>query len=140
MKRIIVVKGGKETGKTSVLNTVVRWMIETYQLENTVGFDVNDIRKDTFGVFTINAQKIGVDTSGEDESKIEELVSLGCDVILCACLTEGNRYQHLLSKYPYSKGFLVTPVEAVKVLPILISSTNLMKVKEVKDWVESMLD
>lgn len=53
MKKILILKGGNDSGKTTKINQVAEWIINTYSIPNTIGLDVMNYRKDTFGILTI---------------------------------------------------------------------------------------
>jgi Cdc6-like AAA superfamily ATPase len=138
MKRIIILKGTADTGKTTIINMVVQWILSTYQVANTVGFDPANLQADTSGVLTINKLRVGINSAGDDEAnvlRIDTLAQAQCDIILCSCRTKGITYQHIYKTYNYSAGYLQTLIYTEPVAHVLVAPTNLAKAGEVKDWI-----
>lgn len=115
MKKIFILKGKSETGKTTKINQIVEWIISNYGCSNTVGLDSTNLLKDTHGVLTIKKLTIGINSSGDTEWEVKKIDSLEVggtelinspDIIICSCRTKGNGRKHLINNYNYSKGWL----------------------------------
>ncbi|GGH72044.1 hypothetical protein [Phaeocystidibacter marisrubri] len=114
MKKIFILKGISNTGKTTKINQTVDWIITNYGCPNTVGYDPNNLEKDTFGVLTINNLTIGINSSGDDEYQVKKVDNLKTttgelespDIIICSCRTRGKGRRHLTSQYGRSNGWL----------------------------------
>ena len=76
MKKIFVLKGGNDSGKTTKINQVAEWIINTYSIPNTIGLDVLNYRKDTFGILTIGKLKIGINSACDNEFEVKKIDSL----------------------------------------------------------------
>ena len=124
MKRIILLKGVSNTGKTTKINTIADWIIRKYNIPNTIGLDITDFGKDTTGLLTIGKLTIGkltigINTAGDNAECIKQIDALAplCDILLCSCRTKGITYQHIYKNYYRSKGWLRTKIKVEKITP-----------------------
>jgi hypothetical protein len=112
MRKIFILKGKSNTGKTSKINRIVDWIINTHGAPNTVNFDLNKFEKDVFGVLEVKNLTIGINSSGDNQEEVQniERLKLDCDeypdIILCACRTKGKGRRYLDSNFNYAKGWL----------------------------------
>lgn len=119
MKKIIVLKGVSNTGKTTKINIIADWIIRKYNIPNTIGLDVLDFEKNTFGLLTINNLIIGVNSAGDDQMCIEQIDKLSplCDILICCCRTKGITYQHIYKNYNRNTGWLDTIIPVDEISP-----------------------
>lgn len=113
MKKIFILKGVSNTGKTTKINLIAEWIINTYAIPNTIGLDSTNYEINTWGVLTIGNLKIGINSAGDNETeilKVDQLVNQfpDVDIIICACRTKGITYQHLYKNYIRRNGWLDT--------------------------------
>lgn len=148
MKKIFVLKGGNDSGKTTKINQVAEWIINTYSIPNTIGLDVLNYRKDTFGILTIGKLKIGINSAGDTEFEVKKIDSLfnsginndihdGIDIIICACRTKGKGKKHILNNYNYTSGWLQKFINIEKFPKADIANQtarDLRKINELKTW------
>lgn len=111
MKKIIILKGVSDTGKTTKINQIADWIINRYSILNTIGLDTTNFQKNTWGVLTIGLLKIGFNSSGDNEHEILKVDTIinnypDVDIIICACRTKGITYQHLYKNYTRQNGWL----------------------------------
>ncbi len=108
MKKIFVLKGNSDTGKTTKINTIAEWIINKYNIPNTINLDVTDLKKDTYGILTINNLRIGINSAGDNFDLVRKIDSLAptCDIIIASCRTKGITYQHLKKNYNWANNWL----------------------------------
>tara|TARA_R110000868_G_scaffold396876_1_gene669269 strand:+ start:9604 stop:10062 length:459 start_codon:yes stop_codon:yes gene_type:complete len=145
MKKIFVLKGKDGSGKTTKINTIADWIIKTYNVQNTIGLDVTNFQKDTFGILTIGKLKIGINSAGDNEGEVKKLDlltekhenELDVDIIICACRTKGKGRKYIVDNYNYSNGWLQKIINIDKFTSSDILSQNardLRKIEELKTW------
>jgi hypothetical protein len=142
MKKIFILKGGDDTGKTTKINQVAEWIITTYTVPNTIGLDITNYRKDTFGILTIGKLKIGINSAGDNEKEVKKIDSLinpdyEIDIIICACRTKGKGKKHILNNYNYGKGWLQKFINIEKFPKVDIANQtarDIRKINELKTW------
>jgi len=152
MKKIFILKGISGCGKTTKINTIADWIINTYTIPNTIGLDPTNYLIDTFGILTIGKLKIGINSAGDHENqvkKIDKLVELSLsnnqdsdsnndiDIIICACRTRGKGRKHITKNYNYSKGWLQKFINVEKFNPsnILLETNRDKRIfDELKTW------
>jgi hypothetical protein len=92
MKTAIVLKGVRDTGKSPTIRTVDELLRGKYSSATVV--HESRIRAELRVVLSINGVSIGIESSAENISRIQEsfdlFVNLGCDVIICATRTSGK--------------------------------------------------
>ncbi len=108
MKKIFILKGVSETGKTTKINTIANWIITNYKIPNTIGLDSLNFKKDSNGILTINKLNIGINSAGDNIGEIKKIdvFAPNVDIIVCACRTKGATYQHLYKNYTRPNGWL----------------------------------
>jgi hypothetical protein len=112
MKKIFILKGKSETGKTSKINQTAEWIINSYVTPNTIGLDTSNYLKDTNGILTVKNLTIGFNSSGDNEWEVKKIDNLKLsnddspDIIICACRTKGKGRKYINDNYNYSKGWL----------------------------------
>lgn len=149
MKKIFVLKGGNNSGKTTKINQIAEWIINTYSIPNTIGLDVLNYRKDTFGILTIGKLKIGINSAGDTEFEVKKIDNLfnsdinndiniiDIDIIICACRTKGKGRKYILNKYNYSNGWLQKFINIEKFPKTDIANQtarDIRKINELKTW------
>ena len=89
MKKILIVKGISDTGKSTIINQVIDWVLANYTNTNTITFEVNGF--DRYGYIQVGQFRIGFISEGDTykhvKLRLDELHLLDCDVIVCACRT-----------------------------------------------------
>lgn len=133
MKKIFILKGISGCGKTTKINTLAHWIINTYKIPNTIGLDPTNYLKDTFGVLTIGNLKIGINSAGDHENqvkKVDQLLEISknninefdqlnvsnIDIIVCACRTRGKGRKHITKNYNYPNGWLQKFINVEKLI------------------------
>lgn len=112
MKKIFVLKGKSETGKTTKINQTAEWIINYYSSTNTIGPTPLIYLEDTHGILMINNLSIGINSSGDDEWQVKKIDDLKLsnndspDIIICACRTKGKGRKYINDNYSYSNGWL----------------------------------
>lgn len=143
MKKIFILKGNDNTGKTQKIKQIANWIITDYSVANTIGLDMTNSKKDVYGVLTINKLKIGFNSAGDnlDEViKIDDLVKQfdnDIDIIICACRTKGGSYQHLYKNDIRPKGWLdmyLNVEEYSKTDVVNQSARDVRIITELKAW------
>ena len=90
MKRIIVLEGSAECGKSSTIKRVYRSLVDSFFYRRDVDAKVHGRlgRKETHAIIELDTGKIGIESMGDRpgmlKEKLAELVSQGCDIIICA--------------------------------------------------------
>lgn len=143
MKKIFILKGVANTGKTTKINQIAEWIINTYSVANTIGLDVTDLEINTWGILTIGKLKIGFNSAGDNDDEIKKIDKLlnkfenNIDIIICACRTKGVSYQHLYKNYIRPKGWLDTYINVEEYKPtdlINQSARDIRVFNELKVW------
>lgn len=115
MKKIFILKGKSETGKTTKINQIAEWIIVNYGCSNTISFDPTNLLKDTHGILTIKKLTIGINSPGDTEAEVKKVDNLiskftenpsAPDIIICSCRTKGKGRKHLVNNYNKSNGWL----------------------------------
>lgn len=147
MKKIFILKGVANTGKTTKINQIAEWIINTYSVANTIGLDVTDLEINTWGILTVGKLKIGFNSAGDNDNEIKKIDELlnkfdnDIDIIVCACRTKGVSYQHLYKNYIRPKGWLDTyiNVEEYKPTDLINQSARDSRVfNELKVWLTGL--
>ncbi len=138
-KKIFVLKGTGNCGKTSKINTIANWIIDNYKISNTVGLDKANLGVDTNGILTIGKLKIGINSAGDDLWQVKKIDALASevDILICSCRTKGAGRAHIINNYNYSKGWLCKFISIEKYAATNTSaqaSRDLLKVEELKAW------
>lgn len=108
MKKLLVLKGVSNTGKTTKINNIARWIIHTYGVPNTIGLDPADLLKNTFGILTVKNLRIGINSAGDNLKCVKKIekIEQDCDIIICCCRTRGTTYQYLYQNFKRSTGWI----------------------------------
>lgn len=147
MKKIFILKGVANTGKTTKINQIAEWIINSYSVANTVGLDVTDLEINTWGVLTIGKLKIGINSAGDNEGEIKKIDELlnkfdnDIDIIICACRTKGISYQHLYKNYIRPKGWLDTYINVEEYKPTEVAKQSARDARifnELKVWLTGL--
>lgn len=112
MKRIIVLKGKENTGKSSKIVELYKWMIDNFDC-NYEG-RIKEKNGDIFGTIDIGTLTIGFNSAGDNEEevkRIDDLLKLPLPnkephIIICACRTKGKPYWYLRDNYSNSSEYL----------------------------------
>lgn len=147
MKKIFILKGGNDCGKTTKINLVAEWIIKTYSIPNTIGLDITNYEKDTLGVLTIGKLKIGINSAGDTESEVKRIDRLMkmtdeyLDIIICACRTRGKGRKYIIDNYNYPKGWLQKFINIEKFPKTDIANQtarDIRKMIELKTWLTGL--
>ena len=143
MKRIIILKGVSNTGKTTKINIIADWIIKKYSIPNTIGLDVTDFGKDTVGLLRVNNLIIGINTAGDDDNCIKQIDTIApkCDILICSCRTKGITYQHIYKNYNRSLGWLETKINVDEITPGNITTQSVRDatiIEELKTWLTGL--
>lgn len=94
MKKILILKGVSDAGKSTIINQVIDWVLANYTNTNTITFEGN--RVDRYGCIQVGLFRIGFISEGDTyehvKLRLEELHLLNCDVIVCACRKRLSSY------------------------------------------------
>lgn len=89
MKKILIVKGVSDAGKSTIINQVIDWVLGNYTNTNTITVEGNGV--DRYGYIQVGSFRIGFISEGDTyehvKLRLEELHLLDCDVIVCASRT-----------------------------------------------------
>ena len=112
MRKIFILKGKSETGKTTKINKTAEWIINNYGCPNTIGLNTSNYLKDTHGILTINKLSIGFNSSGDNEWEVKKIDNLNLadenrpDIIICSCRTKGKGRRYINDNYNHLTGWL----------------------------------
>ena len=149
MKKIFIVKGGDDTGKTTKINLIIDWIFANYTISNSVIIPINQI--DRYGIIQINKLTIGFNTAGDNETEVKKIDNLkgvlnninddnllnDLDIIICACRTKGKGRQYIINNYNYSNNWLQKFINIEKFSKADVAKQNardLRKIEELKTW------
>ncbi|WP_432672124.1 hypothetical protein [Flavobacterium sp. SM2513] len=143
MKKIFILKGGDDTGKTTKINHIIDWILTNYTILNSVVKPINQI--DRYGIIQINKLTIGFNTAGDNETEVKKIDNLNgllnnyneLDIIICACRTKGKGRQYIINNYNYSNGWLqkFINIEKFPKADVVKQSTrDIRKIEELKTW------
>ncbi|MAW94494.1 MULTISPECIES: GTPase [unclassified Leeuwenhoekiella] len=89
MKKILILQGVSDSGKTTILNNLINWLLNYPNQTNNIQTDGTG--PDRFGVVEINGFRIGIITQGDEyhyvQKRLLEIHNQDCDVIVCCCRT-----------------------------------------------------
>ena len=92
MKTAIALKGTRDIGKSQTIRTVDELLRGKYS--NATVEHEHRTRAELKVVLSINGVRIGIESTGDNISRIKEsfdlFVNLGCEVIICATRTTGK--------------------------------------------------
>ena len=98
MKKILIVKGVSDSGKSTIINQVIDWVLTNYTNTNTITVEGNGV--DRYGYIQVNHFRIGFISEGDTyehvKMRLEELHLLDCDVIVCASRTRLSSFTAVL--------------------------------------------
>ncbi|TXD80701.1 hypothetical protein ESY86_20285 [Subsaximicrobium wynnwilliamsii] len=147
MRKIFILKGKSETGKTTKINQIAEWIINNYGCANTIGLNTTNYLKDTHGILTVNKLTIGINSSGDNEWEVKKIDNLSLpnderpDIILCTCRTKGKGRKHIRDNYNRTNGWLSVfiGVEEFPILDIKNQTTRDTRViEELKTWLTGL--
>lgn len=151
MKKIFVLKGGDDTGKTTKINYIVDWIITNYSVTHSVIKAINPV--DRYGIIQINKLVIGFNTAGDNEAEVKKIDNLkgllnndnnedaDVDIIICACRTRGKGRRYIISNFNYGKGWLRHFINVEKhnpTIPALETLRDLRITEELKTWLTGL--
>lgn len=94
------------TGKTTNINKIIEWIIETYNCPNTLEYTGDN----ALGVLKVGNLTIGINGAGDNPDEIHKLELLKNeeypDIILCCCRTKGYTRKYILKHFNREKGWL----------------------------------
>jgi hypothetical protein len=141
MKKILIVKGVSNSGKTTIINEVIDWVIFNYTNTNTITIERNGV--DRFGFIQVGNFRIGFISEGDTydhvKMRLDEMHNLNCDVIVCACRTRLSSYSavwefinlHNMGRLNYLHRFIDV------FLPANTTQTAI-KVEELQTWLTGL--
>lgn len=150
MKKIFIIKGKSNTGKTTKINQIAEWIISNYHCSNTIGLDSSNLLKDTHGILTIKKLTIGINSSGDDEHEVKKIDDLKVnntennsspDIIICSCRTRGRGRRHIINNYNASTGWLRVFIDAEEYPKTDTQNQNLRDTRildELKSWLTGL--
>lgn len=149
MKKIFILKGGDDTGKTTKINNIVDWILTNYKGATSNIRPINNV--DRYGVIQINKLVIGFNTAGDNEGEVKKIDYLkgllndsennDLDIIICACRTRGKGRQYILDNYNYSSGWLQKIINLDKYAKADTASQiarDIRKIEELKTWLTGL--
>jgi len=153
MKKIFILKGGDDTGKTTKINEIVDWILTNYTGATSNIKPINNV--DRYGVIQINKLVIGFNTAGDNEGEVKKIDYLkgllnstertdndnDLDIIICACRTRGKGRKYILNNYNYPNGWLQKFINIEKYAKADIASQiarDLRKMEELKTWLTGL--
>lgn len=90
-KKVIALWGIANIGKTDTIQKVYNFLCLKFAIKKK---EYQKFDKDIRVVFTINGIKIGIESQGDPDSRLEEslklFVKVGCTIIICATRTRGH--------------------------------------------------
>ena len=91
MKRVIVLRGTENTGKTQTIKKVYELMLAKYQVTRV---HEKIYKREITCVLLVNNKKIGIESQGDPNSRLrrnlEYFVDINCEIIICATRTYGQ--------------------------------------------------
>lgn len=104
MKKVIAVTGTGGVGKTSSVRLSYELLLKTYPNAKVLNRWAGRSRKDISVIVTIDRVKIGFHSLGDPSSglpdELNNLVSCGCQIIVCARRTRGATFDAVESLRP----------------------------------------
>ena len=146
MKKIFILKGKSETGKTTKINEVAEWIISNYCCSNTIGLDSNNLLKDTHGILTIKRMTIGINSAGDTETEVKKIDNLKPynsesknipDIIICSSRTKGKGRKYIINNYNRSTDWLRVFINVEEYLKTDLKNQKLRDLRiinELKSW------
>lgn len=146
MKKIFVLKGGDDTGKTTKINQIIDWILTDYTITNSVSIPINSV--DRYGIIQIDKLTIGFNTAGDNEYEVKKIDLLktllnennepnDIDIIICACRTRGKGRQYINNNYNYPNGYLLKFINIEKFAKVDVANQtarDIRKIDELKTW------
>lgn len=91
MKRIIILRGRPASGKSTIINLLIDWLLG-FENQNTIREEewgeANGVI-DRYGEININGLRIGLISAGDlvnhTQKRLEERHRANCDIIICSC-------------------------------------------------------
>lgn len=138
MRKIIILKGISETGKTTKIKQIADWIMQNYTCSTTITMPAQT-DWDIHGILTINKFTIGFNSAGDDENQVKKLDKLLIDetppdIIICACRTKGRGLQYLKNNYNGKTGWLQAWVSVERVDPADCIERDKHVIDELKGW------
>ena len=94
MKKLLIVKGVSDAGKSTIINQIIDWVLVNYININTITVEANGV--DRYGYIQVGSFRIGFISEGDTyehvKLRLEELHLLDCDVIVCASRTRMSSF------------------------------------------------
>ena len=143
MKKIFILKGKGNTAKTTKINKIAQWIIDTYHCPNTIGLNTTDFEIDTLGVLNIGKLSIGINSSGDNLYEVQKIKELKGDednfpdIIICACRTKGAGFRYIRDNFNYSTGWLSVFINVEEFISTDIKSQTIRDSRiddELKTW------
>lgn len=109
LKRIIILRGVENTGKSTKINQLADWIVEKYKIEYTL---IKDRYGDIHGILKIENLAIGFNSSGDWITQVQQIEKLKNelgvypDIIICASRTRGCTHDYFNENFGYSNGWL----------------------------------
>ena len=146
MKKIFIVKGISNCGKSTIINQVIDWVLQNYTNQNTIQFEPKkkpENEFDRFGIIQINKLKIGFISEGDTydhvKMRLKQFDELNCDIIVCASRTRESSYKavweflnlHNLTRLTYLHRFIDVYFPAN-------DAQTILAVKEIQTWLTGL--
>ncbi len=114
MKKVFALRGTSNRGKTQTIRTVDE-LLRTKHPGASVEHEYRT-RAELSVVLGINGVKIGIETTGENAERIrqslDQFVTLGCEVIICATRTSGKTVKAVEALPGYEIVWLERPAQS----------------------------
>lgn len=102
MKKIFVIRGPGNTGKTSIIQSVYHQLIDCYPDADITDFQPGAY--DVKAIISVNGKKLGIESHGDPNSRLKdslhEFAQFDCNTILCATRTRGMTVEWVKSYHP----------------------------------------
>jgi Cdc6-like AAA superfamily ATPase len=140
MKKVIVLKGIRNVGKSQTIKKVYKLLLKSYPSakiqEKFIGVDIRV-------VLTINGTKIGIESQGDPgingrlKKSLDYFVELNCQIIICATRTYGQTVD-AVNKLKDSYG--ITWIDqTVERRPFEQGNSNVLVAKNIVEEVEKAI-
>lgn len=96
-KTALAIRGISGKGKSATIKLIREELKRRYSHTESLLIDDGDIKS----IITISELKIGIESQGDPNSRqgksLDDFVSRGCHIIICACRTNGETQQNVIN-------------------------------------------
>lgn len=147
MKKIFIVKGISNCGKSTIINLVIDWVLQNYpNNQNSIQFEPKILPEnefDRFGIIQVNKLKVGFVSEGDTYDHVKMRLALfhelNCDIIVCASRTRLSSYTavweflnlHNLTRLTYLHRFIDVYFPAN-------DAQTILAVEEIQTWLTGL--